>query len=510
MWNPDAPEGNEARKIKYEIVQYTRGRGLDLGCGPWKAFPHFIGVDSRREWGNGWKPDIEADCTRLDMFARESMDFVFSSHLLEHLDDPLATLKEWWRVLRVGGHLVLYLPHKDFYPRMGQPGANPDHRHDFGPEDVLDLMNGGWDCLVNERRIEGDEYSFLQVYRKRADRERNHAYKKRKPGKTVAVVRYGGFGDMIQASSVLPGLKEQGYHVTFFTTPRGQDILKADPHIDEFFIQDTDQVPNVELPAFWEVQSRKFDKWVNLSESVEGSLLALPGRTMHFWPKVARHRMMDENYLEMTHALAGVPLPPRQRFYATTGEKTWATRQGEVFSRGGMVVLWVLSGSAVHKVWPYLDNLIAKIMLELPNVKVVLAGDDDSRLLECGWENEPRVIRTCGKWSIRQTLAFAEVCDLVIGPETGVLNAVGMLDVPKIVTLSHSSIENLSKHWRNTISLEPSGCACYPCHMMHYGFEHCSRDEETGVAECQAKIAPQAMWDAITAQLFRNKSERAA
>ena len=48
--------------------------------------------------------------------------------------------------------------------------------------------------------------------------------------KTVCVVRYGGYGDSLMASSILPWLKENGYHVTFNTMPRGYVILKSAPH----------------------------------------------------------------------------------------------------------------------------------------------------------------------------------------------------------------------------------------------------------------------------------------
>ena len=88
-WREDGPQGNESAKVRWDIVEYTRGRGLDLGCGPFKAYPHFIGVDNghhAQEFGWQYKPDIHVDtCERLDMFASNSMDFVFSSHLLEHI-----------------------------------------------------------------------------------------------------------------------------------------------------------------------------------------------------------------------------------------------------------------------------------------------------------------------------------------------------------------------------------------------------------------------------------------
>ncbi len=43
----------------------------------------------------------------------ESYDFVLSSHTLEHIANPIRALREWLRVLKVGGTLVLILPHKD-------------------------------------------------------------------------------------------------------------------------------------------------------------------------------------------------------------------------------------------------------------------------------------------------------------------------------------------------------------------------------------------------------------
>lgn len=40
-----------------------------------------------------------------------SYDAVLSSHVLEHLANPLGALREWLRILRPGGHLLIVLPH---------------------------------------------------------------------------------------------------------------------------------------------------------------------------------------------------------------------------------------------------------------------------------------------------------------------------------------------------------------------------------------------------------------
>jgi len=504
-WRIDDPQGNESAKIKWELVEYTNGKGLDLGCGPFKTFPHFIGVDNGHHWGmKGVDVPVET-CEDLSLFASQSMDFVFSSHLLEHIHDTKAALKEWWRVLKVGGYLIVYLPHKAFYPNIGTEGANPDHKHDFMPEDIESVMKGmgGWDLVRNEDRNEGREYSFFQVYKKFSGDKQRHSCREPKPEKTCAVIRYGAFGDAIQTSSVLPLLKAEGYHITLYTTDIGHAVLKHDPNIDRFVIQGKDQIPNPELGNFWNDLKKKYSKVVNFSESVEKTLLAMPDTMAHQWPHSMRHKHLNKNYLEFMHDIAEVPYKPAQKFFATEEEKAWARK--EKTKMGGNVILWSLAGSAVHKAWPYLDSIIARLMLRDKTTKVVLCGDHLCQLLEAGWEKEPRVFCRSGIWTIRQSLAFAQIADLVVGSETGVLNAVAFEPVDKIVTLSHSSIENLTRDWINCTSLVPK-TACYPCHQLHYNFNHCPRDEMSGVSQCQADIGVDEMYSAILGKLSPKKA----
>lgn len=495
VWRIEGPQGDEAGKVKYDVVEYTRGIVLDLGCGPKKAFPHFIGIDSGKDtelFGIQMNPDLVVqDCADLSATIEDvSVDAVFSSHLLEHIEDYRSALKDWWRCLKEGGHLVLYLPHKAFYPNVGQPGANPDHKHDFEPADIVDAMrdvNGGWDLVRREDRSEGAEYSFLLVFKKLDVWERRYSWMIHRPKKTACVVRYGGFGDMLQAANVLPALKRQGYHVTMMTTPRGQNVIKADPNVDAWFIQDEDQVPNQELHDFWAVVSRRFDKFVNLCESVEGSLLAMPGRANHGWPQEVRHKYLDRNYLEFTGELAGVPYSSESRFYPTEDELEAAQAR---LLPGGFNVVWALAGSSCHKFYPGQDAVIARILLERPDCRIFLVGDAACKILEAGWEKEPRVVCLSGEMGIRDTLSLAKIADAVVGCETGVLNAVAFESNRKVVLLSHSSHENLTKHWRNTYALAPHGLSCYPCHRLHYTREFCQEDPESGAAMCQRLIHP--------------------
>src|SRR5690606_8246465 len=112
--------------------------------------------------------------------------------------------------------------------------SNHDHKHDFAPEDIVAAMRdiGHWDLVVNETRADADEYSFLQVYRKRGDGLWHERWKDPRPTKTLALVRLGAFGDALWLSSVLPHLKSQGYHITVYTQDAGEIVLRHDPNVD--------------------------------------------------------------------------------------------------------------------------------------------------------------------------------------------------------------------------------------------------------------------------------------
>ncbi len=142
MWKADAPEGGETLKIHDTIAPFVFGHGADLGCGCWK-----LKVEKTREASclgidGGFSPfackeaDLIADVANLTQFQDESFDYIFSSHTLEDMPYPEAVLMEWWRLVKVGGNLILYLPltrrvakemglksWEGFYPNIGEPGA---------------------------------------------------------------------------------------------------------------------------------------------------------------------------------------------------------------------------------------------------------------------------------------------------------------------------------------------------------------------------------------------------
>lgn len=52
------------------------------------------------------------DATDIHNIESESYDFCFSLHCLEHIANPLKAVKEWLRITKLGGYIVMILPEK--------------------------------------------------------------------------------------------------------------------------------------------------------------------------------------------------------------------------------------------------------------------------------------------------------------------------------------------------------------------------------------------------------------
>ena len=83
---------------------------LNLGCGD-KILPGFINVDLVDERA-GNKPDIQCDLHQLTVFSDNYADEIMAIHVVEHFWrwEVVDVLKEWVRVLKPGGWMILECP----------------------------------------------------------------------------------------------------------------------------------------------------------------------------------------------------------------------------------------------------------------------------------------------------------------------------------------------------------------------------------------------------------------
>ena len=125
--------GGASHAIARRALEACRGTGIDIGAGLW-PLPGAVAVDVWRG------PGVER---LLSDFDAASVDYVFSSHCLEHIAAWPEALAEWVSKLRLGGPLFLYLPHPSC--AMWWPGSafvGDEHKWSPTPSVVKEAVTG--------------------------------------------------------------------------------------------------------------------------------------------------------------------------------------------------------------------------------------------------------------------------------------------------------------------------------------------------------------------------------
>jgi len=111
------------RRLKENFFDlYCKGKGLDVGFGGDLITNEAEGFDFEH-----------GDAQYLRGKKDNTYDFVYSSHTIEHLPDPSIAIKNWFRVVKPGGYLIIYLPHRDLYEKKKTLPSrfNPNHFNFF-------------------------------------------------------------------------------------------------------------------------------------------------------------------------------------------------------------------------------------------------------------------------------------------------------------------------------------------------------------------------------------------
>ena len=111
-------------------TRYFAGHGIDIGGGRDALEKFKFAFPLARSVVNYDRPGWDAHtCANV---ADAEFDFLYSSHCLEHLDDPQLAFGHWLRVVRPGGWLVVDVPDEDLYEQGVFPSRfSTGHQHSF-------------------------------------------------------------------------------------------------------------------------------------------------------------------------------------------------------------------------------------------------------------------------------------------------------------------------------------------------------------------------------------------
>lgn len=169
---------SEAAKNKFRLKPYLKPNNIILDIGSDddpildRSDPNLVTLDHNHPLA-----DLKCGACSIPM-PDEHFDIVHASHILEDIENPMLALKEWMRVLKHRGYLILYMPHKAYYPNVGTFHANKAHKYDYYPHEIeIMLFELGMKIIKSEtfpppyglydyNRRSSIEYSFLIVAEK--------------------------------------------------------------------------------------------------------------------------------------------------------------------------------------------------------------------------------------------------------------------------------------------------------------------------------------------------------
>ena len=135
----------DSRLSKGYFDKYLIGNGIDIGGG-----------DDCLHVPNGsvfCYDKTQGDAQYLSNLEDNSFDFVYSSHCLEHMINPILALTHWIRICKPNKYLHIVVPEENLYEKLIWPSKwNDDHK---------------WSFTLNEKKLlkSINIYQFLSEFK---------------------------------------------------------------------------------------------------------------------------------------------------------------------------------------------------------------------------------------------------------------------------------------------------------------------------------------------------------
>lgn len=318
----------------------------------------------------------------------------------------------------------------------------------------------------------------------------------------ILICRLGAYGDTLITTPLIRYLKQQGHEIFYLTSDNGRTILENNPNVDKLIFHERDSIPNTKLGEYFEATKKLYecDQMIDLCESIEINLAFSPSQPQSKYPKFEKMAIANRNYYEETFDFAqkqmesGTNAPWKwaadlnPEIFFTEKEEKFIEEDIRIPYMGKKKILWGLSGSSRQKTYP--PEYMCKVIETFPDYIHITVGEEVCRLLEWPFTHPsvkdkfPNVVPRAAKFTMRESILATKYVDLVIAPDTGLLHGSGCFDTPKIGLLTNTTIENISKHFKNNFSLEAEGVACSPCMNLIYDANVQAQTDEEGVPLC--------------------------
>lgn len=140
---------------------------------------------------------------------------------------------------------------------------------------------------------------------------------------------------------------------------------------------------------------------------------------------------------------------------------------------------------------------VVDVLAKEPGVKLVLIGTEQQRAMGNFLKANYKNVRLALNYSVRQAIIMTNRYDLVIAPDSFMIQAAGSLDKPLIGLYGPFPSEVRMKYFKNSIGLEPR-VACSPC--FKHDFRACIKGYPS---PCFTQVKPEDVLQAADFQKFK-------
>jgi predicted SAM-dependent methyltransferase len=169
------PYHSETSKHRAKLTPFCTGYGIDVGFGGDPITESAVRMDFETPYAcTGTAPvQLGGDCRNLKWFRDNVLDYVYSSHVLEDFSEKEAVdiLREWTRVLKNGGRLILLLPDQQRYlAHCRKKNEMPNSHHaieNFSAKYVCEVAKQVPELSLVETNDNLGDYSFYVVFQKK-------------------------------------------------------------------------------------------------------------------------------------------------------------------------------------------------------------------------------------------------------------------------------------------------------------------------------------------------------
>lgn len=264
-------------------------------------------------------------------------------------------------------------------------------------------------------------------------------------------------GDRLFISWMPKTLKRKhGYDIVHCASfEENASFWNYNPFVDKIIpLEEHGKTIIADLLAGWE---REYSKVYDVRWHVDGRYLLFSNSKNPSTEK-RRQNAKDVKYYDCYEDLELNNPNCKGDIYLSDEEK----KRNQKYKNGKRRILWQLEGSGRNKKVGYMPAYVNYVQENHPEIENWIGGKQKVPISVLNGQ----VIDARGI-SAREMLSLVPIFDLVIGPESFLVNAAHVFGIRSITFLSHSCATNLNFNRGSYIKPE---CDCSPCYLIHKDF----------------------------------------